>query len=70
MSQPISVQDTMRIFVRGCATILVGRCEWSGGARRIFMHLWTFVWGCLNVVGKWLFIPVKKWLNAWLLREK
>ena len=52
-------------------------CDYSRGAMRIvgrreadFMHLWAFVWGCLVVVGKWLFIPVKKWLNAWLLREK
>ena len=50
------------------ATIRKRLCDYSRGAMRIvgrreadfFMHLWAFVWGCSDVVEKWLFIPVKK----------
>ena len=61
-----------RCFVRVVewryATIRKRLCDYSYGAMRIvgrreadfFMHLWAFVWGCSDVVEKWLFIPVKK----------
>ena len=49
------------------ATIHKRLCDYSRGAMRIvgrceadFVHLWAFVRGCSDVVGKWLFIPVKK----------